>query len=313
MHLLDSFVSRASILTASFSDHFQEGLEYYLAPFSQWSALHTYIEYFIREVLSEDFDRASSLQYARKADCQGHYYCPASPAYLLCTDMLKQHDLDHGNLADELENWVEIGTCYCANSGQAVPDSDSPDWDRIWEDFLVGDAHATLIDNLAEEVFFVVFANRTFLYKFNLHMASYVQHATPFDWVDDADRLFRRDVSGVLKRAAIPTWAQRAVFFRDRGRCCFCERDLGGTYSPVSRSQYDHIVPLAAGGLNDVSNLQLLCNDCNRTKSAEMARPSQVYDRWFPVRKDYFPQHVPTLEEVVLKLHRDGVNESDPG
>lgn len=45
--------------------------------------------------------------------------------------------------------------------------------------------------------------------------------------------------------------------------------------------RFDHIVPLAAGGLNDVTNLQLLCRACNREKSADRLRPSAEYRRWY--------------------------------
>ena len=67
----------------------------------------------------------------------------------------------------------------------------------------------------------MLFANRTFLYKFHSHIAQWVAE---YDWIyeDDATKYFRRDrkESAATKRVAIPVWAQRAVFFRDRGRCC---------------------------------------------------------------------------------------------
>ena len=48
------------------------------------------------------------------------------------------------------------------------------------------------------------------------------------------------------------------------------------------RVHYDHIVPLASGGLNDVTNIQLLCEDCNRRKSAGLAITSTRYEPWYP-------------------------------
>ena len=45
--------------------------------------------------------------------------------------------------------------------------------------------------------------------------------------------------------------------------------------------RFDHIVPLASGGLNDITNIQLLCDPCNATKSAKPIAPSDTYRRWY--------------------------------
>lgn len=48
-----------------------------------------------------------------------------------------------------------------------------------------------------------------------------------------------------------------------RGRCACCGKPLAGRYD------IDHIIPLAAGGLNIDSNVQLLLPECNRRKGAK--------------------------------------------
>ena len=52
---------------------------------------------------------------------------------------------------------------------------------------------------------------------------------------------------------------KKIVFARDGGicQCCNSSQDL----------EYDHIVPYSCGGGSDVSNIQLLCLKCNRSKS----------------------------------------------
>ena len=45
-----------------------------------------------------------------------------------------------------------------------------------------------------------------------------------------------------------------------RGRCGVCRSELG------SDRELDHIFPLALGGENSDSNMQLLCRPCNRSK-----------------------------------------------
>jgi len=48
-----------------------------------------------------------------------------------------------------------------------------------------------------------------------------------------------------------------------RGRCAICEGDLS-----VVGKHLDHIVPLAAGGVHEDHNIQLLCPSCNHRKGA---------------------------------------------
>lgn len=47
------------------------------------------------------------------------------------------------------------------------------------------------------------------------------------------------------------------------GKCAVCKSKLGKGY------HVDHVMPLALGGSNDASNLQLLCPPCNMSKSAK--------------------------------------------
>jgi hypothetical protein len=52
---------------------------------------------------------------------------------------------------------------------------------------------------------------------------------------------------------------KKVVFTRDGGICQCC----GSSQS----LEYDHITPYSCGGSSDVSNIQLLCQKCNRSKS----------------------------------------------
>ena len=110
------------------------------------------------------------------------------------------------------------------------------------------DAYANTLEAISFEMFYVLFENRYFLYKFNEYMAISHEYAIP--------------------RVYVPQWAKRAVFYRDKGKCVLCHKDLSGLLDvPEDKNiQYDHIVPLENGGLNDILNLQLLCSDCNQKK-----------------------------------------------
>ena len=52
---------------------------------------------------------------------------------------------------------------------------------------------------------------------------------------------------------------KKIVFTRDGGVCQCC-----GSSNSL---EYDHITPFSCGGSSDVSNIQLLCQKCNRSKS----------------------------------------------
>lgn len=66
-------------------------------------------------------------------------------------------------------------------------------------------------------------------------------------------------------RQPIPRKLRHIVFQRDGYRC----RECGAT-NKQTRLHVDHIVPVAKGGTNDLSNLQTLCEECNRAKYTDV-------------------------------------------
>ncbi|MEU6786999.1 HNH endonuclease signature motif containing protein [Nonomuraea angiospora] len=139
-----------------------------------------------------------------------------------------------------------------------------------------------LLDRTSEEVFFVMFSNRSFLANLHGLLSGYVQDAA-YSEEPEIQKLFEHTRAGSkLKRATPPAWAKRAVEFRDRGRCVYCHRQLGTLHTPINHANFDHIIPLAQGGLNDVTNLQLLCDVCNNKKRHKGTEPGRLYERWYP-------------------------------
>ncbi len=65
------------------------------------------------------------------------------------------------------------------------------------------------------------------------------------------------------RRERIPDDVRLFVWQRDEGRCVRCggEDDL----------QFDHVIPVARGGGNAHTNVQILCGTCNRQKSDHIA------------------------------------------
>jgi hypothetical protein len=166
--------------------------------------------------------------------------------------------------------------------------------DACYEYFMEGvrlsQPYDELLGQIADEVFHTMFHNRVALAGLNTYLAWHVDDLDPagLDEHPDIAKQFR--AAGKLKRTKPPRWARRAVFFRDRGRCAWCGADLSGLIDALPASQFDHIVPLAKGGLNDVTNLQLLCQPCNGRKAAKTGRrPSSSYRRLYDTRPQKGP------------------------
>ena len=123
-----------------------------------------------------------------------------------------------------------------------------------------------VVDKIAEEMFYILFMNRDFLLYFNHYMSR--THEVNFS------------------RIHMPEWVKRAVFYRDRGRCVLCGKDLSGqlAISGEREIHYDHMVSLEQGGMNDVTNIQLLCSSCNLSKGTFSAT-SNIYQNWYDMNK----------------------------
>lgn len=63
-------------------------------------------------------------------------------------------------------------------------------------------------------------------------------------------------------RIPIPSAVRQYVFERDSFQCRSC-----GQTGRETELTIDHIIPLARGGSNDLSNLHTLCRSCNLRKT----------------------------------------------
>ncbi len=117
----------------------------------------------------------------------------------------------------------------------------------------------------AQQVFYILFGNRHTLQKFNI-LCSAIRSKHRYE---------------NSKRCYINRWAERAVFYREKGKCALCMKDVSGTVNTENRLNFDHIVPLAKGGLNCVTNLQILCAGCNASKGARSEGTSYSYSPWY--------------------------------
>lgn len=84
----------------------------------------------------------------------------------------------------------------------------------------------------------------------------------------DADGSCEPNCLRNYKIATRPSFGKRVIAARDGRSCKQCGAVRGRTYAWL---HLDHIVPLADGGSADESNLQMLCPDCHKAKTAAEA------------------------------------------
>lgn len=153
----------------------------------------------------------------------------------------------------------------------------SRDEDPFYQWFRSQESSFELLwEKLTDEAFHLLFANRSFLLRFNLAVSRFLEAhrvALPAEYLAS---------DGKIRRQLLPVWTRDAVFYRDHGRCVLCQVDLSGLLSTDRSDHFDHMVPLAIWGTNDPCNIQLLCEACNLRKAAGEPITGHRYSAWWP-------------------------------
>lgn len=257
LNLINNLINSPSLYLRGLDDFFGDNRIYFLIqPFEKFSLLHKFICFIIQSVNYEQIDDVV-------VDSVVH-----SNSKLWLEEALEFHSIDFTSFNDFIKGKnIDIDN---------LEESDIRDYYSY--QFDLGN-YSLILEKLTEEVFFLLFLNRTFLMKFNMLVSSYLQLGDYEEIPDELKRHFTKETK--MKRVNIPKWAKRAVFFRDRGRCCLCSKDLSGILSLTTRENFDHIVPLAKRGVNDITNFQLLCKECNNIKLHHKIETSNNYEKWY--------------------------------
>ena len=131
----------------------------------------------------------------------------------------------------------------------------------------------TLSEKICDDVFFILFSNRRLLHKFNETLS---RDFKEFNFSKD-----QLTSKGRLKRKPFPQWLKKAIYHRDKGRCSFCTTDLTQVINLETQDNYDHIIPLDLFGVNDPTNIQLVCKKCNLSKRNKNSEVGTKYQQWF--------------------------------
>lgn len=253
--LTDKFVYLRTL-----SDLFEnDGHLMFVEPFPKYSALHKFIEFCVELEFYEDFQSDYTKGTIRRGDPK----LPINSAF-------EFYGIEHTTF----QEWI---------TPQASPNSEDI-IDQLYDYFLelrLEQSYEDLMNQITDEVFYIMFLNRNALELLNDLVAGYISHVTVDELEEDGDRrFFAKD--GVLRRGSIPEWVKKAVYHRDRGCCTNCNTDLTGLITISNEDHFDHIVPLAEGGINDITNIQLLCATCNLQKGKKPEGSSTKYERWYP-------------------------------
>lgn len=233
------------------------GYKQFLTNFPKYTALHNFIEFIIDTVNYETIDDVVVDSLANDKSYK-----------LWVNNALKQYGIEHMDFS----SWL--------TSHNIKTEDITEDTVIDYYSFLRDEGpYDELLMKITEEVFFLMFMNREFLKEFNNMIAFSISHVDMNMLPKNEKKFFKKD--GVIKRVNIPVWARRAIFFRDRGLCSSCHKDISGLVSIHSNKHFDHIVSLAHGGINDVTNLQLLCEKCNLKKKDGLPSTSKYYERWY--------------------------------
>ncbi|VUZ28879.1 Uncharacterised protein [uncultured Comamonas sp.] len=256
--------------------HCDERWADWVIPYEKQSVLHQFIGFVVQGMHSEQAD-GFDIEKQKKIYSNFKGIPPAiadlQPHKLPIEHAFEHHGIDHQTFFEFLKD-----------EGKMFEEADADDIYEYMNEIWISAAYEDLMKQTVHEVFHVVFQNRELMMDFNSYVSGILEHAQ-WDQVEDFDRSLLAS-NGTLARVRPPRWAQRAVFFRDRGRCVLCDSDLTGLMSIENVENYDHIVPLSRWGINDITNLQLLCAPCNQRDKRDGAPiTSGRYQSWYAIDK----------------------------
>lgn len=87
---------------------------------------------------------------------------------------------------------------------------------------------------------------------------------------------FGRDTKWIKHKRKLFSKAEREyIFKRDNYTCQLCGKDL---YELSHERVLDHKIPLSQFGSNEMKNIWLLCNDCDKNKKSDIL-PKLIKER----------------------------------
>ncbi|SEL31519.1 HNH endonuclease [Paenibacillus sp. OK003] len=214
----------------------------------RWTLLHDYISELYKFQLYYPIDKHEPYEVIESLIDLFNTYCPDNPEFKKYSYQYSEYIVDKRNsvVKDKEGNGVdyriidELGYNFCSAFENSI------------------------IDIVVDDVFTVLFQSKNFLRQFNMAVSEIIIKTKK----EDKPEILKSD--GVIKRCSTNlAWLRKGVFYRDKGRCQECGKDVTGLLNLENTFHIDHIVPLTMGGTNDPTNFQLLCDSCNLSKGAK--------------------------------------------
>lgn len=239
-----------------------ERVSKFASSFPKFSHFHDFIEFVVRDIYMDEMDSSNIEEALKLFKSHTHLFPSKNDESIMSFVMKKKLFME-----------------YLLSKGVQLCDSTEADLEDFYHCFFWGDDFEKHLEKTVREVFYILFGNRKIIRIFN-EMISSVREDNYVEGSHDPQYETKK---GYLKRVNIPQWVQRAVFYRDKGVCVICKKDITGLINSFNKKNYDHIVPLARFGMNDVSNIQLLCEECNGNKKAKNNDSSNDYFPWYTI------------------------------
>lgn len=242
-----------------------------LKPFQKYSIFHQFLEFVVNELYFENIEeidlekiKIDKKNFSNLSIHIDSILKPKLPIELA----FEYHNIEYPTFIDFLDQF-----------DKTFETSDEEDLYDYMREIQFDEAYDSLITQTVQEIFHVLFQNRKLMLTFNEMMANAFERQSSEILPEEIASISK---TGKLVRTTIPKWVKDAVYFRDRGRCILCDKDLSGRINLDNIPNYDHIVPLAKYGFNDVTNIQLLCKECNQNeKKDKFSTTSNIYQSWY--------------------------------
>jgi len=206
----------------------------------KWTLLHDYIKYIISSDIESNFGGP------------GWDYDCIEPLF----SILDSHGVQYKSLDQYVSDlYKEDGTDVEPAVTEEMLEDHKSEYALFYFNEIVLEG---LVSVITKEVFTLLFSDRNAMKKFNLKIAGEMGERTP-------------------RCKYWPSWLKTAVFCREKGLCAICKCDLTAVWHTTGKLAIDHIVPINLNGINDPTNLQVLCQGCNGTKSGNEIVTSNVF------------------------------------
>lgn len=225
----------------------------YIRPFREQSVLHSFIGFVAADIIynenanSETKTEQKGITFSET----GELIKESESEPLLIEEAFDFYGIDHISFEDRLRS----------EGNEPLFGVTEDDIDEYLEDMIEGGEFETLLESITEEVFPILFQDHNLLEILNRIMANQV-NSSRLDEIDEEYVKFFSE-SGVLKEVFIPLWVKKEINSRDKGQCVSCGNKIIDISDVSQSSRFCYVVPLAEGGLNDVTNIQMLCRVCD--------------------------------------------------